>query len=435
MKKYIICLITVLMVLGLCGGCSKDNGTVNTNSTNNNSLIVEDGMIKYSSNGKLEDVITLEELISGSNNISSIDAKEIELFIEDGYIVWNYIGETSSHRLISINDLQGKQGNTGLQGPKGDTGLSGKDGNDGKDGTNAYIWIKYLNINPEDITEDDEVTLQDEASDYMGIYYGTSDTAPEDYHEYTWYNIKGQKGDKGDTGETGATGAAGKDGKDGTNAYVHIKYLANDPSNSNNSDLSDIPNDYMGVYSGTLSTAPEDISSYNWFKIKGETGEQGPKGDTGSVDGSYLDNYYNNLAVVTCSVYGNDYGNNLSSTKACKIKYNGADIISEINEDTQNIVIKTGGDYIIETEGDIYIEPSVKFGDKDLHISLTFMISNDYMKGWQDRIFIDKNDKYGKLYSISAQSIEDGQSIDHSLSVTTYVDSFTCDYVIKIYKK
>lgn len=57
------------------------------------------------------------------------------------------------------------------------------------------------------------------------------------------------------------------------------------------------------------------------------------------------------------------------------------------------------------------------------------------MKGWQDLIFIDKNDKYGKLYSIGAQSIEDGQSIDHSLSVTTYVDSFTCDYVIKIYKK
>ena len=57
------------------------------------------------------------------------------------------------------------------------------------------------------------------------------------------------------------------------------------------------------------------------------------------------------------------------------------------------------------------------------------------MKGWQDLIFIDKNDKYGKLYSIGAQRIEDGQSIDHSLSVTTYVDSFTCDYVIKIYKK
>ena len=57
------------------------------------------------------------------------------------------------------------------------------------------------------------------------------------------------------------------------------------------------------------------------------------------------------------------------------------------------------------------------------------------MKGWQDLIFIDKNDKYGKLYSIGAQSIEDDQSIDHSLSVTTYVDSFTCDYVIKIYKK
>ena len=57
------------------------------------------------------------------------------------------------------------------------------------------------------------------------------------------------------------------------------------------------------------------------------------------------------------------------------------------------------------------------------------------MKVWRDLIFIDKNDKYGKLYSIGAQSIEDGQSIDHSLSVTTYVDSFTCDYVIKIYKK
>ena len=54
MKKIIIGLIIGLMIFVLCAGCSST-----TNGSSSNALIVEDGMIKYSNNGKLEEVISL----------------------------------------------------------------------------------------------------------------------------------------------------------------------------------------------------------------------------------------------------------------------------------------------------------------------------------------------------------------------------------------
>lgn len=59
-------------------------------------------------------------------------------------------------------------------------------------------------------------------------------------------------------------------------AYIHIKFAPTDTPSS--SDMSDIPNIYMGIYSDnnpTPSTNPED---YKWFKIKGDTGEKGEEG-------------------------------------------------------------------------------------------------------------------------------------------------------------
>ncbi|MDD5791865.1 MAG: hypothetical protein PUD22_04715, partial [Erysipelotrichaceae bacterium] len=108
MKKKLSILLVITMLLALCVGCSK--------TEESNALVVEDGMIKYSNNGKMEDVISLEDLLTGKNNTSSIEAKEIELFVEDGYIVWNYVGETSVHKLISLSELAGSKGLTGAKG-------------------------------------------------------------------------------------------------------------------------------------------------------------------------------------------------------------------------------------------------------------------------------------------------------------------------------
>ena len=52
MKKIMMGMITGFMIFVFCAGCSST-----TNDNSSNALIVEDGMIKYSNNGKLEEVI------------------------------------------------------------------------------------------------------------------------------------------------------------------------------------------------------------------------------------------------------------------------------------------------------------------------------------------------------------------------------------------
>lgn len=69
-------------------------------------------------------------------------------------------------------------------------------------------------------------------------------------------------------GATGATGAQ---------TYVHIKWAAQEPTADNQ--LSNNPDAWIGIYSGTSSTAPTTRTSYAWYEYKGD------KGDTGdSID-------------------------------------------------------------------------------------------------------------------------------------------------------
>ena len=67
----------------------------------------------------------------------------------------------------------------------------------------------------------------------------------------------------------------GEKGGKGDNAYVWIKYASQEPTESSHS-MGDIPDDWIGFYSGNAPTAPTDWQQYKWFQIKGE------KGDTGS---------------------------------------------------------------------------------------------------------------------------------------------------------
>lgn len=67
----------------------------------------------------------------------------------------------------------------------------------------------------------------------------------------------------------------GEKGDKGDNAYIWIKYASQKPTESSHS-MGDIPDDWIGIYSGKASTAPTDWKQYKWFQIKGE------KGDTGS---------------------------------------------------------------------------------------------------------------------------------------------------------
>ena len=68
----------------------------------------------------------------------------------------------------------------------------------------------------------------------------------------------------------------GAKGDKGDNAYVWIKYASQEPTESSHS-MGDIPDDWIGIYSGNASTAPTDWQQYTWYQIKGE------KGDTGAA--------------------------------------------------------------------------------------------------------------------------------------------------------
>lgn len=66
----------------------------------------------------------------------------------------------------------------------------------------------------------------------------------------------------------------GEKGDKGDNAYVWIKYASQEPTEASHS-MGDIPDNWIGIYSGNASSAPSDWKQYKWFQIKGEKGNTG----------------------------------------------------------------------------------------------------------------------------------------------------------------
>ena len=213
----------------------------------------------------------------------------------------------------------------------------------GDDGVSSYIHRKYSDYS-------NGANMSDNSNlKYIGIYTGTSSTAPTTASSYSWSKIKGEDGANGVPGVKGADGRTpyfhtaysnsptgdrdfsvtnstnklyigtysdfevadsndyrrykwvkikgenGNNGRDGVNSYIHRKYS----DNANGSPMSDNSNlKYIGIYTGTSATAPTTPTSYTWSKIKGEDGRQGVPGARGS-DGrtSYLHTAYSNSAT------------------------------------------------------------------------------------------------------------------------------------------
>ena len=122
-------------------------------------------------------------------------------------------------------------------------------GENGTAGASSYTHIKYANEMPD---SNDDI-LASGTGAYIGIYTGTSATAPSDYTSYTWNKI------------------AGENGTPGASSYTHIKY-ANEMPDSNDDILASGTGAYIGIYTGTSATAPSDYTSYTWNKIAGENG-------------------------------------------------------------------------------------------------------------------------------------------------------------------
>lgn len=100
---------------------------------------------------------------------------------------------------------------------------------------------------------------------YMTITYATTET------QDTTPVIIGVWGDKGDTW------------------YTHIKYASNYPTQD--SDMGDTPDAYVGVYTGISASAPGHYTDYDWYGWKGIQGDTGTSitgvaktGTSGDVD-------------------------------------------------------------------------------------------------------------------------------------------------------
>lgn len=91
-------------------------------------------------------------------------------------------------------------------------------------------------------------------------------------------------------------------GDTGQNWYVHIRYAVRNPES--NADIRDFPSNWIGIYSGTESTPPENYTSYVWYQYKGEKGDTGNAilsinrtGSSGLID-TYTISFSNNTTTT-----------------------------------------------------------------------------------------------------------------------------------------
>ena len=87
---------------------------------------------------------------------------------------------------------------------------------------------------------------------------GLVDTYTITYSDASTSTFTVTNGAKGDTGDAW---------------YIHIKYSSEYPTSD--ADMGNTPDNWIGLYSGTSSTAPAHHTSYNWFQWKGDTGATG----------------------------------------------------------------------------------------------------------------------------------------------------------------
>lgn len=121
------------------------------------------------------------------------------------------------------------------------------------------------------------------------------------YSDGSTFSFSVMNGQRGATGATGAQGEKGDpftyedftpaqlealrgeqgvQGVPGNPGYCHIKWASGEPTSD--ADMSDTPGAWMGIYSGSSSTAPTAYTAYAWYEIKGDTGADGAPGERGS---------------------------------------------------------------------------------------------------------------------------------------------------------
>lgn len=179
------------------------------------------------------------------------------------------------------------------------------------DGSTPFVFTIDNGRSIESIAKTDTQDLVDEYT----IYYNDDTTS-------TFTVTNGEKGDTGD------------------NWYVHIKWSATEPTQD--SDMSDTPDNWIGIYSGLGETAPTNYSEYTWFEYKGETGDTGNGIESISIYSSsgVVDTYrvlFTNGSTTTFDVTN---GSNISSiTKTSSAGLTDTYTVALTNGDTTSFTV------------------------------------------------------------------------------------------------
>lgn len=182
-------------------------------------------------------------------------------------------------------------------------------GEDGRNGVSSYIYRKYSD-NANGAPMSDNSNLK-----YIGIYTGTSATAPTTPSAYTWSKIKG---------EDGQQGVPGARGSDGRTSYLHTAYANSSTGDRDFSTTNSTGKEYIGTYTDFEINDSNDYRRYKWIKIKGENGRNGTDGHTLTanlrLEGGYLNNVTNDVKAYLDVFYD---GQKITDGFNARVKFKG----------------------------------------------------------------------------------------------------------------
>ena len=185
-------------------------------------------------------------------------------------------------------------------------------GENGRDGVSSYIYRKYSdNANGSPMSDNSNLK-------YIGIYTGTSTTAPTTPTSYTWSKIKG---------EDGAQGVPGARGSDGRTSYLHTAYANSATGDRDFSTTNSTNKEYIGTYTDFEINDSNDYRRYKWVKIKGENGANGRNGTDGHsltanlrLEGKYINNVTNGVKGYLDVFYD---GQKITDGFNARVRYKG----------------------------------------------------------------------------------------------------------------
>ena len=182
-------------------------------------------------------------------------------------------------------------------------------GEDGRNGVSSYIYRKYSdNANGSPMSDNSNLK-------YIGIYTGTSATAPTTPSAYTWSKIKG---------EDGAQGVPGARGTDGRTSYLHTAYANSVTGDRDFSTTNSNGKEYIGTYTDFEINDSTDYRKYKWVKIKGENGRNGTDGHSLTanlrLEGKYINNVTNGVKGYLDVFYD---GQKITDGFNTRVKYKG----------------------------------------------------------------------------------------------------------------